>query len=250
MLRFWNNLGRRPHGAFKRLRSIHRAGASTSISLATPAGCLVRTALRRVRACMTGLPVSGGTWTFSSLKPGWLHAEVPRVACSVCGKTSQIDVPWAREGMYQRVMHPARMRLYPNGPIPERWADGPYSSVRLPREVLLKFLYRLPIDACCPAIGFDPFVRFPNRTLGNRKRLWLTHGLILISQLTDKSTPTTDPLRSTPITGASSLLRGHLPLCPASVLRRSQCLCFAPLPSHRDDRFPRSVQGERLAVPS
>ena len=28
----------------------------------------------------------------------WLHAGVPRVACSACGKTSQIDVPWAREG--------------------------------------------------------------------------------------------------------------------------------------------------------
>lgn len=28
----------------------------------------------------------------------WLHAEVPRTACSVCGKTSQIAVPWAREG--------------------------------------------------------------------------------------------------------------------------------------------------------
>jgi transposase len=28
----------------------------------------------------------------------WLHAEVPRVACGSCGKTSQIDVPWAREG--------------------------------------------------------------------------------------------------------------------------------------------------------
>ena len=28
----------------------------------------------------------------------WLHAEVPRVACGACGKTSQIDVPWAREG--------------------------------------------------------------------------------------------------------------------------------------------------------
>jgi transposase len=28
----------------------------------------------------------------------WLHAEVPRVACSACGQTSQIDVPWAREG--------------------------------------------------------------------------------------------------------------------------------------------------------
>ena len=28
----------------------------------------------------------------------WLHAEVPRVACTGCGKTAQVDVPWAREG--------------------------------------------------------------------------------------------------------------------------------------------------------
>jgi transposase len=28
----------------------------------------------------------------------WLHAEVPRVACSDCGKTTQAQVPWAREG--------------------------------------------------------------------------------------------------------------------------------------------------------
>jgi transposase len=28
----------------------------------------------------------------------WLHAEVPRVGCAVCGKTTQIGVPWAREG--------------------------------------------------------------------------------------------------------------------------------------------------------
>lgn len=28
----------------------------------------------------------------------WLHAAVPRVACSGCGKTTQIQVPWAREG--------------------------------------------------------------------------------------------------------------------------------------------------------
>lgn len=28
----------------------------------------------------------------------WLHAEVPRIACSGCGKTTQIEVPWAREG--------------------------------------------------------------------------------------------------------------------------------------------------------
>jgi transposase len=28
----------------------------------------------------------------------WLHADVPRVACGGCGKTSQLGVPWAREG--------------------------------------------------------------------------------------------------------------------------------------------------------
>ena len=28
----------------------------------------------------------------------WLHADVPRVDCSACGKTSQVDVPWARPG--------------------------------------------------------------------------------------------------------------------------------------------------------
>lgn len=28
----------------------------------------------------------------------WLHAKVPRIACTACGKTSQMAVPWAREG--------------------------------------------------------------------------------------------------------------------------------------------------------
>lgn len=28
----------------------------------------------------------------------WLHADVPRVHCEACGKTSQVTVPWAREG--------------------------------------------------------------------------------------------------------------------------------------------------------
>lgn len=28
----------------------------------------------------------------------WIEAEVPRVACSQCGKTRQVEVPWARTG--------------------------------------------------------------------------------------------------------------------------------------------------------
>lgn len=27
----------------------------------------------------------------------WLHAQIPRVGCTACRKTSQIPVPWARE---------------------------------------------------------------------------------------------------------------------------------------------------------
>ncbi len=33
------------------------------------------------------------------------------------------------EAMYRRVFQPSGMRLYPNGQLPERWADGPYSSI-------------------------------------------------------------------------------------------------------------------------
>lgn len=28
----------------------------------------------------------------------WLHDEVPRIACSACCKTSQVDAPWVRQG--------------------------------------------------------------------------------------------------------------------------------------------------------
>jgi hypothetical protein len=47
-------------------------------------------------------------------------------------------------------------------------------------------------------------------------------------------------LRSSPITGPSSLLRAPLPLCPASVLWLSWLQPLELLPSHRDDRFSRS----------
>ena len=45
------------------------------------------------------------------------------------------------------------------------------------------------------------------------------------------------PLRSSPITGPSTLLRALLPPCPASVLWLSWCPPLELLPSHRDDRF-------------
>jgi hypothetical protein len=39
------------------------------------------------------------------------------------------------EPMYTRVFTPSGMCLYPNAPLPERYADGPYSSLRIPEDV-------------------------------------------------------------------------------------------------------------------
>ena len=84
----------------------------------------------------------------------WLHAEVPRVQCSACGKTSQIGVPWAREGsgftllfealalalcrdlavaQAARLMRVAAKRLWTriNHYVPEARARDDMSSVRL-----------------------------------------------------------------------------------------------------------------------
>lgn len=44
--------------------------------------------------------------------------------CRVVRATGEI-----LEAMYRRVFHPSGMRLYPNGPLPARWSDGPYSSI-------------------------------------------------------------------------------------------------------------------------
>jgi len=51
------------------------------------------------------------------------------------------------------------------------------------------------------------------------------------------------PLRSSPITGLSSLLRATPPLCPASVLWPLGVLIpLGLLPLHPGDRFPRSAR--------
>ena len=49
-------------------------------------------------------------------------------------------------------------------------------------------------------------------------------------------------LRSSSITEPSTLLRTAPPLCPPSVLWSSQFQPLGLLPSHRDDRFSRSIQ--------
>ena len=51
--------------------------------------------------------------------------QLKTVACRrVVRDTGEILEP-----MYRRVISSTGMRLYPNGPLPGRWADGPYSAL-------------------------------------------------------------------------------------------------------------------------
>ena len=35
----------------------------------------------------------------------WLHADVPRVDCSACGKATVVEAPWARPGRTAAIYH-------------------------------------------------------------------------------------------------------------------------------------------------
>jgi transposase len=52
-------------------------------------------ALKGARTVLRGLGAGNRVWLPDE---AWLHAEVPRVDCSACGKTTQAEVPWARPG--------------------------------------------------------------------------------------------------------------------------------------------------------
>jgi transposase len=63
----------------------------------------VKTALACPSCGAAGQPVHdrlGRSWRHLDFFQfeAWLHAEIPRVACAACGKTTQLPVPWAREG--------------------------------------------------------------------------------------------------------------------------------------------------------
>jgi hypothetical protein len=96
-------------------------------------------------------------------------------------------------------------------------------------KVLLELRDRLLINAGATFVRLDPPIGLPNRPLGDLKRLRLrlTHPAPPArKRLTVKPARTTLPLRSSPITGPSSLLQVGPPLCPASLLSPSQISCL------------------------
>ena len=150
-----------------------------------------------------------------------------------------------------------RRHVAPRGhPVPD--------LVEVVPKVRLKHLDRLLVNPFSSPVGLDSSPCLPDQPLGNRKRLAvrfrLAHPVPPASpRLTIDQARMTLPLRSSPITEPSSLLRVGPPLCPASVLnpsRISRLELSLPRttaghnrstgrPRARDDRFPRSTPEPR-----
>jgi transposase len=66
----------------------------------------------------------------------WLHAEVPRVDCSACGKTTQADVPWARPGSgFTLLFEALSLSLCQSLPVAQAAAQLRVASKRLWRRI-------------------------------------------------------------------------------------------------------------------
>ena len=85
-------------------------------------------------------------------------------------------------------------------------------------QILLELRDRLIVNARRPAVFLHSLVRHPHFALGNIKMVLLYPCGSSPFGLPTRQSRTTPLLRSSPITGPSSLLRAAPPLCPASVL--------------------------------
>ena len=66
----------------------------------------------------------------------WLHAEVPRVDCGACGKTSLVEVPWARPGSgFTLLFEALALSLCQALPVAQAAAQLRVASKRLWRRI-------------------------------------------------------------------------------------------------------------------
>jgi hypothetical protein len=108
--------------------------------------------------------------------------------------------------------------------------------VEVPLEILLEVLDRAAVHSRCALVGLHLPIGFPHLLLRNVERLarclQLVHsappGAPPVDQMNQPQM--TQPLGSTPVTGASWLLRAGPPARPATVLNPSQFRLLGGLP--------------------
>src|SRR5215211_2520122 len=138
----------------------------------------------------------------------------------------------SRAAVSLRYLHRAHRRGHVaprRQPVPE--------LVEVPLQVALELRDRPLVNAGRALVGLDPQPGLPNGPLRDikRLRLRLAHPAPPTrKRLTAKRARTTRPLRSSPITGPSPLLRDGPPLCPAPVLNPSQFPLLEDLPCATD----------------
>jgi len=119
--------------------------------------------------------------------------------------------------------------------------------VQVVAQITLELLDRLVVNACGAAVRLHTFECLPDQLLRNFKSLGHGRTLLPLARLTCVITRITQPLRSTAITAASSLLRVAPPLDGASLLSASP-LGLAPFAWHRRRRFPQFNARARITI--
>src|SRR6201981_2959435 len=121
--------------------------------------------------------------------------------------------------------HPAIALRYVDPP--HRWRKVAAGRQTIPKfievvfKISLKIRNHLAVYASRPLVGSNPLIGFPHLPFRNVIRLGSIHEGPPVASCPLARAGTTQPLRSSPITGPSSLLRVAPPLCPASVLSTS-----------------------------
>jgi len=104
-------------------------------------------------------------------------------------------------------------------------------------QIPIKILKGLLVYSCRSPVRLHLPIRFPYITFCYTKRLGSIHTDHPLAGCPPDKDLMTTPLRSSPITGPSFLLRASPPLCSASVLGSLRRRPLGFLPSHRNDRF-------------
>lgn len=85
----------------------------------------------------------------------WLHAQIPRVRCNGCAKTTQLPVPWAREGSgFTLLFEALRQLLWGMHKNPASWTQAQFEAMHWLQRSNLKSARAWPLKQA-PRLGYQ-----------------------------------------------------------------------------------------------
>jgi hypothetical protein len=142
---------------------------------------------------------------------------------------------WPRSSLALRYIHPAHRRREVTArahPIPD--------SIEVATQVLFKLRNRLVVNSRCAVVRLNLLVCHPHFPFGNTKRLCLTHASPPLAGCPRNKAGRRRPFGPVPLQNLQPYCERLRPCAPHRYALPCGGSRLGVLPSHRDDRFPRS----------